>query len=124
METVQTSARQPNDPVIVAALEYEDATLEALRALDGTDSEEQVAACLSFVATLEANNALPVEERDRGLAYLVHANASPISPGCASTPRWNCSPLTSTRKSSTDARSGRHARFGNGAAMAAGTDTR
>ena len=56
METVRTSARRHTDPVILAALEYEDATLEALRALDGTDSEEQVAACLRFVAALEATN--------------------------------------------------------------------
>jgi hypothetical protein len=94
----------------LAALEYEDATLEALRALDGTDGEKQVAACLRFVAALEATNALPATERDRGLTYLVQRGRIPISPGCASTPRWNFSPRTSTRRSSIDARPGRHAR--------------
>jgi hypothetical protein len=74
---VRTSARRPTDPVLLAALEYENATLEALRALDGTDSEEQVAACLRFVAALEASYALPAKERDRGLAYLVHRRRIP-----------------------------------------------
>jgi hypothetical protein len=77
METVRTSARRPNDPVLLAALAYEDATLAALRALDGSDSREQVEACLRFVAALEATNALPAEERDRGLAYLVQRGRIP-----------------------------------------------
>jgi hypothetical protein len=63
--------------VILAALEYEDATLEALRALDGTDSEGAGGACLRFVAALQATNALPAEERDRGLAYLVQRGRIP-----------------------------------------------
>ena len=77
MDTVRTSGRRPNDPVLLAALEYEDATLEALWTLEGTDSEEQVAACLRFVAALQATNALPAEERDRGLAYLVQRGRIP-----------------------------------------------
>jgi hypothetical protein len=77
METAWTSARRLGDPVLLAALEYEDATLEALRALDGTDSEEQVVACLRFVAALEATYALPAEEHDRGLAYLVQRGRIP-----------------------------------------------
>ena len=77
MDNGRTSARRHDDPVLLAALEYEDATLEALRALDGTDSEEQVEACLRFVAALEATYALPAEEQDRGLAYLVQRGRIP-----------------------------------------------
>jgi hypothetical protein len=47
------------------------------RALNGTDGEEQVAACLRFVAALEATNALPAKERDRSLACLVHRRCIP-----------------------------------------------
>jgi hypothetical protein len=75
METVWTSARRPNDPVILAALEYEDATLEALQTLDGTDSEEQVARPASASSPPQAT--LPAEERDRGLAYLVQRGRIP-----------------------------------------------
>ena len=34
--------KKARDPVIAAALEYESATLDALEALDGTDSEAQM----------------------------------------------------------------------------------
>jgi len=125
MDNVRTAARRPNDPVLLAALEYEVATLEALRALDGTDSEEQVEACLRFVAALRQPMLRRLRNVTAALPTLCNADASPISPGCAFTPRWNCSPQTSTRRSLIDARSGRHGPgSGNAEAMAAGTDTR
>jgi hypothetical protein len=63
------------DPVIAAALEYESATLDALRALDGTDGDAQLAACLRFVDALQAIDAMP--ERDRGLTYLMQRGRIP-----------------------------------------------
>jgi hypothetical protein len=63
------------DPVIAAALEYESATLDALRALDGTDSEAQIAACLRFTDALAAMDAMP--DRDRGLTYLTRRGRIP-----------------------------------------------
>jgi hypothetical protein len=60
--------KQSRDPVIATALEYESATLDALRTLDGTDSEAQIAACVRFVDAMEAMEAMP--DRDRGLTYL------------------------------------------------------
>jgi hypothetical protein len=57
------------------ALEYESATLDALRALGTTDSEEQMAACIRFVEALQAMEAMP--DRDRGLAYLVRRGNIP-----------------------------------------------
>jgi hypothetical protein len=63
---------EKRDPMIAAALEYESATLDALRALGGTDSEEQMAACIRFVEALEA-----MPDRDRGLAYLVRRGNIP-----------------------------------------------
>jgi hypothetical protein len=46
-------------PVIATALEYESAILDALRALDGTDSEAQIAACLRFTDALAAMEPCP-----------------------------------------------------------------
>jgi hypothetical protein len=66
---------EKRDPIIAAALEYESATLDALRALGGTDSEEQMAACIRFVEALQAMEAMP--DRDRGLAYLVRRGNIP-----------------------------------------------
>jgi hypothetical protein len=63
------------DPVIAAALEYESATLDALRALDGTDSEAQIAACVRFVDAMQAMDAMP--DRDRGLTYLMRRGRIP-----------------------------------------------
>jgi hypothetical protein len=63
------------DPVIVAALEHESATLDALRALGGTDSEAQIAACLRFTDALAAMEAMP--DRDRGLTYLMRRGRIP-----------------------------------------------
>ena len=63
------------DPVIATALEYEGATLDALRALDGTDSEAQIAACLRFSDALAAMAAIP--DRDRGLTYLMQRRRIP-----------------------------------------------
>ena len=63
------------NPVIAAALEYESATLDALRALNGTDSEAQIAACLRFTDALAAMEAVP--DRDRGLTYLVQRGRIP-----------------------------------------------
>jgi hypothetical protein len=61
--------KKSRDPMIAAALEYESATLDALRTLDGTDSEAQIVACLRFSDALAAMEAIP--ERDRGLAFLM-----------------------------------------------------
>jgi hypothetical protein len=66
---------EKRDPIIAAALEYESATLDALRALGGTDNEEQMAACIRFVEALQAMEAMP--DRDRGLAYLVRRGNIP-----------------------------------------------
>jgi hypothetical protein len=63
------------DPVITLALEYESATLDALMALDGTDAEAQIAACVHFVDALEAMGAMP--DRDRGLTYLMQRRRIP-----------------------------------------------
>jgi hypothetical protein len=63
------------DPVIAAALEYESATLDALRALGGTDSEAQIAACVRFVDAMQAMDAMP--DRDRGLTYLIQRGRIP-----------------------------------------------
>jgi hypothetical protein len=66
---------EPRDPVIAAALEYESVTLDALRALDGTDSEAQIAACVRFVDAMQAMDAMP--DRDRGLTYLMRRGRIP-----------------------------------------------
>jgi hypothetical protein len=66
---------QSRDPVIATALEYESATLDALRALDGTDSEAQIVACLRFTDALAAMEAMP--DRDRGLTYLMQRGRIP-----------------------------------------------
>ena len=63
------------DSVIAAALEYESATLDALRALNGTDGDAQLAACLRFVDALQAIDAMP--DRDRGLTYLMQRKRIP-----------------------------------------------
>jgi hypothetical protein len=63
------------DSVIAAALEYESATVDALRALDGTDGDAQLAACLRFVDALQAIDAMA--ERDRGLTYLMQRGRIP-----------------------------------------------
>jgi hypothetical protein len=67
--------RTTRDPVIATALEYESATLDALRALDGTDSEAQIAACVRFVDAMQAMDAMP--DRDRGLTYLMRRGRIP-----------------------------------------------
>jgi hypothetical protein len=67
--------KQSRDPVIAAALEYESATLDALRTLDGTDSEAQIAACVRFVDALAAMEAMP--DRDAGLTYLMQRGRIP-----------------------------------------------
>jgi len=67
--------KQSRDPVIAAALEYESATLDALRALNGTDSEAQIAACLRFTDALVAMETMP--DRDRGLTYLMQRRRIP-----------------------------------------------
>jgi hypothetical protein len=84
------------DPVIAAALEYESATLDALEALDGTDSEAQIAACVRFVDTMQAMDAMP--ERDRGLSYLVQRGRIPDFAGSGYTPQWKSWPRTSARR--------------------------
>ena len=56
-------------------LEYESATLDALRALNGTDGDAQLAACLRFVDALQAIDAMP--DRDRGLTYLMQRKRIP-----------------------------------------------
>ena len=66
------------DPVIVAALEYEAATLCALRALDDeasdgrgeADHEAKIAACLRFSNALAVIEEMPVHDRTEALAYL------------------------------------------------------
>jgi hypothetical protein len=63
------------NPVIAMALEYESATLDALEALDGTDSEAQIAACVRFVDAMQAMDAMP--DRDRGLTYLMQRGRIP-----------------------------------------------
>jgi hypothetical protein len=65
------------DPVIAAALEDESATLDALRALDGTDSEEQLATCLRFVGALQVMGAMPTQDNERGLRYLMQRGRIP-----------------------------------------------
>jgi hypothetical protein len=77
-------------------LEYESATLDALRTLDGTDGEAQIAACLRFTDALAAMGAMP--DRDRGLTYSCNADVSPISPGSGYTPQWKSLPRTSARR--------------------------
>jgi len=67
--------KKSRDPVIAAALEYESATLDALRALNGTDGEAQIVACLRFTDALAVMEALP--DRDRGLTYLVQRGRIP-----------------------------------------------
>ena len=69
--------KEPRDPVIAAALQYESATLDALRALDGTDSEAQIAACVRFVDALQAMTAMPVQDNERGLTYLIQRGRIP-----------------------------------------------
>jgi hypothetical protein len=60
--------KKSRDPVFVAALEYESATLNALQALAGTDDAAVIAACMRFIDAIQALDAMP--DRDRGLAYL------------------------------------------------------
>lgn len=67
--------KKSRDPMIAAALEYENATLDALRTLDGTDSEAHIVACLRFSDALAAMEAIP--ERDRGLAFLMQRGRIP-----------------------------------------------
>jgi hypothetical protein len=61
---------EPRHPVIVAALEYESATLDALEALGGTDGDAQIAACVRFVDALQAMDVMP--DRKKG-CWLSHA---------------------------------------------------
>ena len=67
--------KKSHDPVIATPLEYESATLDALRTLDGTDGEAQIAACLRFTDALAATGAMP--DRDRGLTYLMQRGRIP-----------------------------------------------
>jgi hypothetical protein len=68
---------QPHDPVIVAALEYESATLAALRALDGGDREALVAACLRWADAVAAIDAMPAQESDRAAGWLAQRGRVP-----------------------------------------------
>jgi hypothetical protein len=65
------------DPVVVAALEYERATLRALRALSGTDGEAQRAACLRFADAVAAIEGMPAQDHQRSLTYLTRRGRIP-----------------------------------------------
>jgi hypothetical protein len=59
------------DAVTVAALEYETATLSALRALkEPDDKTAQIAACLRFGAALAAIEAMSIHNRTEAIALL------------------------------------------------------
>jgi hypothetical protein len=60
----------PPDAVIIAVLEYETATLDALLLLKGTDGEAQRAACLRFARAVSKIDAMPTNDQVRGLTYL------------------------------------------------------
>jgi hypothetical protein len=66
-----------SNPVIAAALEYESATLDALRALDGTDGDAQIAACLRFADALAVITALPAEDHNHSLTFLTRRGLIP-----------------------------------------------
>jgi len=76
---------QQPDPVVVAALEYESATLCALRALDDealdgkgeADHEAKIAACLRFSNALAVIEEMPVHDRTEALAYLTRRGRIP-----------------------------------------------
>ena len=65
------------DPVVAAALEYERATLRALRALSGTDGGAQRAASLRFADAVAAIEAMPARDHERSLAYLTRRGRIP-----------------------------------------------
>ena len=62
--------RKPGDAVVMAALEYESATLHALQTFLGTNGAAQREACLTWCNALAVINALPAEDYDRGLTHL------------------------------------------------------
>ena len=68
---------KPRDPVIVAALDYESATLHALRALNGTDGETQRAACLRWADAVAVIQAMPVQDYNRGLTFVTRRGHVP-----------------------------------------------
>jgi hypothetical protein len=59
-----------DDPVIAAALEYESATLDAVRTLEGSDGEAKRTSCLRFANAVAVIHALPTDDQHRGLTYL------------------------------------------------------
>ena len=61
---------QSRDPVFAAAQEYENATLDALQALNGTDVEAQVAACVRWADAAAAIDAMPEDDYGRAGTYL------------------------------------------------------
>jgi len=85
--------KKPRDPMIATALEYESATLDTLRALDGTDGRRR-SACLHFDA-MAAMEAMP--DRDRGLTYLMQRGRI-LAWKTDYTPRWKSLPRTSARR--------------------------
>ena len=63
--------KQEGDAVAVAALEYEAATLSALRALEEPDDKvAQIAACLRFGAALAVIEAMSIHNRTEAMALL------------------------------------------------------
>ena len=87
--------KKPRDPMIATALEYESATLDTLRALDGTDGRRR-SACLHFDA-MAAMEAMP--DRDRGLTYLMQrGRILDFAWKTDYTPRWKSLPRTSARR--------------------------
>jgi hypothetical protein len=69
--------KKPRDAVIAFALEYERATLDAVATLDGTDTEAQIVACVRYGDAVTAMEAMPEEDRNRALSYLMQRGRIP-----------------------------------------------
>lgn len=66
-----------DDPVIAAALEYESATLAALTTLEESDGEAQRDACLRFADAVAVIDDMPLDDKNRGVAYLLKRGRLP-----------------------------------------------